>query len=801
MRDLRLALRLFARSPGFAAVAILTLALGMGANTAFFSVLYGVVFAEPPYSDAARLVSIRHVRTDAAVADGRLSRAEIRDLRERTRAFSGIAGADLGRMTLTATGAGEGMAERVKASNVTPNMFAVLGVVPVRGRVLVETDLQGPPAAVISAALWQSHFGGANDVLSRTVRLNGVEYSIVGVAPGEFAYPEPEIAAWMPLNLTRDATDRDNRYLFTVARLGPGIGAAEAARDLERVAAGLRQDLPGVYREPTWSLGLVSLRESLFGHMRLSLGVLQGAAALVLLVACVNVSIMSLLRAAGRRRELAIRFAIGASRAHVARQLLTEAAVMCTLGALGGLALARAAVTALKAFAPAGIPRLEEIALSVPVTIFVASVLVIVTLVVGLAPIAISTRFHGVEGGLPTTRASDGLATTRLRDSLTIMEIALAAALVICAGLTLRSLHKLLRVDVGFATTHLVSFKTNLTERAYPDQARVERFYEALSTRLLALPGARSVGGVSYLPLSGEGQFLTAAPAGSPGEANTSIAWGVVRGRYFETMSIGLLHGRLFEASDSATSPPVAIVDATLARRWFASEADAVGQRIRIGAAPDSPVRTIVGVVRAVSHIGPGRTSPPTAYAPQSQVYQRGMYTVVQANVPPETLMRASRAALASLDPEIPMYFAASVETRYDDAIALPRFTTGLVSAFSTLALVLAGVGIFGVTAYSVTQRTREFGIRVALGAQRHHVGALVVGRVAALALPGIAIGSVLGFAGGSLMSSLLFEVAPADPATFVAALVMIAVTSLVAAVAPLYQAVRISPAVALRAE
>jgi predicted permease len=741
------------------------------------------------------------VRTDTTVADGRLSRAEVRDLRERTRAFSGIAATDLGRMTLTATAAGEGMAERVKASNVTPNMFSVLGVVPVRGRVLLDIDLKGPPTAVISAALWQSHFGGADDVLSRTVRLNGVEYSIVGVMPVDVAYPEPEIAAWLPLSLTRDAADRDDRYLFTVARLGPGISAAEAARDLQRVADGLRQDLPGVYREPTWSFGLVSLRESLFGHMRLSLGVLQGAAAFVLLVACVNVSIMSLLRAAGRRRELAIRFAIGASRAHVARQLLTEAAVLCTLGALGGLALARAAVIALKAFAPAGIPRLDEVALNVPVTIFMASVLIIVTLIVGVAPIAISTRFRGVEGGLPSARVSDGLATTRLRDALTIMEIALAAALVICAGLTLRSLHKLLSVDVGFATTHLLSFKTNLTERAYPDQARVERFYDALSARLLALPGARSVGGVSYLPLSGEGQFLAAAPAGSPDTENTNIGWGIVRGRYFETMSIGLLHGRLFEASDSATSLSVAIVDATLARRWFASEAAAVGQRIRIGPAPDSPVRTIVGVVRAVSHAGPGRTSPPIAYAPQSQVYQRGMYTVIQASTPPEALLRAARAALASVDPTIPMYFTAPVETRYDDAVALPRFTAGLVSAFSTLALVLAGVGIFGVTAYSVTQRTREFGIRVALGAERRHVGALVVGRLSALALVGIAIGSALGFGGGSLMSSLLFEVAPADPAAFVAALVMIALTSLVAAMAPLYQAVRISPAVALRAE
>jgi putative ABC transport system permease protein len=589
--------------------------------------------------------------------------------------------------------------------------------------------------------------------------------------------------------------------LFTVARLLPGVGSAAAAGDLQRVAGDLRRDLPDVYREPTWTLGLVSLRESLFGHMRLSLGVLQGAAAFVLLIACVNVSIMSLLRAAGRRRELAIRFAIGAGRSHVVRQLLTEAAVLCTLGALGGLVLARGAVAALKAFAPTGIPRLEEVGLSRPVTISMAAVLFAMTLIVGLAPAVLSTRDGVAAGGALTGRASDGRATTRLRDGLTIIEIALAAALVICAGLTLRSLHRLLSVDMGFTTTQVVSFKTNLTERAYPDASAVERFYGALNAKLEALPGVRRVGGVSYLPLSGEGQFVTAVPDGSPDAANMTVGWDVVRGRYFETMGITLLHGRLFDASDRSTTSPVAIVDAALARHWFANEAAAIGQRLRIGVGAREPARTIVGVVRAVSHTGPGRTTPPMAYAPQTQVYQRGMYTVIETSTRPDALLRAARAALASVDPAIPMYFAASVERRYDDAVALPRFIAGLVSAFSTLALVLAGVGIFGVTAYGVSQRMREFGIRVALGAQRGHVSAIVLGRVVVLAALGIASGSALGFGLGSAMSSLLYEVAPADPASFSAALVAIGLTALVATIAPLCQAVRVSPAVILKAE
>jgi putative ABC transport system permease protein len=808
MRDLRFAVRLLTRSPGFAFIAILTLALGMGANTAFFSVLYGVVLAEPPYPDAARLVSIRHVRADTSVPDSRLSRAEVRDVRERARAFEGVAAAALGRATLTATGEGEGLAERVKVSEVTPNLFNVLGIRPIRGRTFLDTDgiaagaeTGGAQVAVISAGLWQSHFGGAADVLSRTIRLNGIAYAIVGVMPDHFAYPEADMAVWMPLDLTpRAASDRGNRYLFTVARLGAGIDATAASRDLARVATGLRHDIPDAYREPAWSLGLVSLRESQFGHMRLSLGVLQGAAALVLLIACVNVSIMSLLRAVGRRRELAIRFALGAGRSHVARQLLAEAAVLCGLGTLAGLAIASVAVSAVKAYAPADIPRLQEIALSLPAALFSAAVLVVITLIVGLTPIAV-TRFRGI-GGMPTSRVSDGRATTRLRDGLTVVEIALAAALVICAGLTLRSLHQLLTIDLGFATTHVVSFKTNLAAGAYPDAERVARFYDDLHARLQALPGARRVGAVSYLPLSGEGMSMAAAPfGGSSDAASLRVGWEIVRGRYFEAMGIGLLHGRLFDATDRATSVPVAIVDAGLARRWFGRETDAIGKRVRIAGGKDAQIHTIVGVVRDVSHTGPGKITLPTVYAPQSQVYQRGMYSVIETSTAPDAVLRAARAALASVDPSVPMYFAASVETRYDDALALPRFTAGLVSAFSTLALVLAGVGIFGVTAYAVSQRTREFGIRLALGAQRTHVGAIVLRRVGTLAVSGIAIGSALGFGLGTLMSGLLFGVSPDDPATFWAALATIGLTALAATVAPLYQAVRVNPAVILKAE
>lgn len=805
MLDLRYALRQLARAPGFAAVALLTLTLGMGANTAFFSVLYGVVLRQPPYPGAERLVSLHNVRAGEPGNGGRLSRAEFRDYQERQRAFEGVAASDLGRSTLTSTVSGEVLAERVKVSRVTPNLFPILGVTPARGRGIAAGDEHGGPVAVVSDGLWRSQFGSAADILGRTIRLNGVEHAIVGVMPSGFAYPEEDMGAWLPMDLsTRDASDRTDHYLAVVGRRAPGVSGDAARLDLERVARDLQRDAAGAYpADARWSIGFESLRERHFGRLLLPLGLLMAAASSVLLIACVNVAIMSLLRALARRREISIRVAIGASRRDVIRQLLTEAAVLCFLGAIGGLLLARVELAMLKAFAPGDIPRLHEVAINLPSAVFTIAALVVVTLLVGLAPALVALRMNVFEGLISAGRSSDGRTTTRLRDTLTVVEIALAASLLVSAGLTLRSLNALLQVDLGFATEHRFTFKTNLTEQAYPDAGRVERFYEQLTTRLEALPGTLSTGAVSYLPLSGEGQAVDAAPAAHGGADAPAIAvgWGIVRGRYFETMGVALLQGRLFSTDDRPSSPLVAIVDDVLARRLWTDEAAAIGQQIRFGEGAQAETRTVVGVVHRVSHVGPGRESLPMAYAPQLQVYQRGMYTVIRTTSEPQTLLSAARAALASVDASVPMYFAETVDARYDDAVALPRFTAGLVSGFSTLALVLAGVGIFGVTAYAVGQRTREFGIRFALGAQRAHVGALVLRRVGLLAAIGIAIGVALGVGLGSLMSGILFGVEVTDPLTMVAVMSGIGVTVLMASAAPLRKAVRVNPAETLRAE
>jgi predicted permease len=803
MRELRYAIRQLVRSPGYTVVAVLTLALGMGATLAFFSALYGVVLRPPDYPDAGRLVSLINARAET-VGDGeRFSRAEIVDVATRQRAFTAIGAAAIGRRTLNGATDGDGFAERVKVSDATPELFTVLGVPAALGRTFTAADLGGQQA-VIGDTLWRSRYGASRDVIGRTLRLNGQPFTIIGVMPAGFAFPEPEMAAWVPLDLRpRDASDRGDRYLFTVARLAAGGTLDQARDDLARVSRELRQAQPADYPASNWTLDAESLRARQFGRLQLPLAVLLAAAGSVLLIACVNVAIMALLRAVARRRELSIRLAVGASRAAIARQLLTEAAVVAVLGGVAGTAVASAGIAALVAYAPANVPRLDSIALDLPAALFTLAMLAIVTLVVGSAPALVAMTLRGSEGVLGSNRVSDSRTTGRVRDGLTIVEVALAAALVIAAGLTLRSLQGLLQDEVGFQTSHRVSFKTNLTAQAYPDAPRVAQFYDALLTRLAAVPGVRRLGAISYMPMSGEGNVGEATPEtplGTPVRTPV-VRLGVVRGQYFETMGIALRRGRLFTASDSANAPLVAVVDDALARRWWQSEDAAIGQRVRIGTGANAAVRTIVGVVERVSHNGPGDTPLPTLYGPQAQIYQRGMYTVIETSAPPAAVFAAARDALAAVDPAVPLYFAETSDRRYDDVVALPRFVAGLVGGFSTLALVLAGVGIFGVTGYAVSQRAREFGIRLALGAQRASIGRLVLRRVAALVGVGLVAGSGLALALGSVIGGLLFQVQPDDPATFAIAAVALAATALVAVVAPVRSAVRVDPAITLKAE
>ena len=438
--------------------------------------------------------------------------------------------------------------------------------------------------------------------------------------------------------------------------------------------------------------------------------------------------------------------------------------------------------------------------------VFTAGVLVLVTLFVGLFPAVAALKVRVSDGIIQAGRSTENRAAARLRDSLTLVEIAVAVMLLVCAGLTLRSLHRLMNVDLGFATTRLFSFKTNLTEPEYPDADRANRFYEQLTARLEALPGVTSVGAVSYLPLSGESQSVaaalpTAGAASGSGESTYQLGWRIVRDAYFETMGLKLVRGRGFSAADDMGGLSVAVIDEDLAKRFFPTVDAAIGQQIRFSGSAASETRTVVGVVRRVNHTGPGRESLPDAYIPQTQYYQRGMYTIVRTENSPANLATLVRSSLAEVDSAVPMYFVATMDQRYDELLALPRFTAGLITAFSMLALILAAVGIFGVTAYGVAQRAREFGIRFALGAQRSHVTGLVLKRAGLLAAAGVVIGGAGARGLGQLMASSLFGVTPDDVPTFVVATLTIALTTVLACLWPVRRAVHVDPSEALRAE
>jgi putative ABC transport system permease protein len=801
---LKQAVRSLSKSPGFLAVAVLTLALGMGANTTFFSVLYGVVLRSLPYPDAHELMEIRNGGA-AASNDGRISLAELRDYRERQRSFAGFGAYVIGRATLNL----DDGAERVVRTRITANLMPLLGVKPAIGRGFNESEERAGNdlVVVLSHAFWQTHLRGAPDIVGQTVRLDGKSHIVVGIMPAGFSFADPNTAIWQPVDsASRGNQDRANRSLSVVGRRSSGVSPAQAAADLQRVARQLRMENAASYPgESRWKLGLVPLRDAQFGRMFAPLAALTAAAAAVLLIAGVNVAIMFLLRAAVRRREIAIRLSLGAGRRHIVQQLLAESIVVCALGCAGGALVAVFGLQLLKAFPPVEIPRLQEVAINGPIAAFMIGVLLFVTIFVGLAPAFAVLKNRVVEGMTQSTRVTESRSAVRLRDALTVVEIALAVMLLVCGGLAVRSLRGLLRDDVGFTTQQLLTFKTNLTEDRYPDRARANRFYEQLTAKLEALPGVASVAAVSYLPLSGESQFrgaLPVAPNSAPGNPQPlPVAWRVVRGPYFSAMGSTLRAGRLFNETDRAEAPLVTVIDDELARRVWASEGAAIGQRLRYTDGTNSEIRTVVGVIHHLKHAGPGSVSLPEAYVPHEQYYQRGMYTVVKTTGAASGVTPLIRARLAEVDPAIPMYFVETMERRYATALAFPRFTAGLVTAFSTLALLLAGVGIFGVTAYSVAQRQREFGIRFALGSPRAHVARLVLGRVARLGLIGGVIGALGALWAGEMMRSLLVGIEPADLPSLAIAVAAIGLTALAASLAPVIRAMRVDPMEVLRAE
>jgi putative ABC transport system permease protein len=797
-QDLRYALRQLTRSPGFTAVAVLTLGLGIGANTAIFSVVNVVLLRPLPYPEPSRLVSVAERRPNGAT--NVVSYPNFLDWLK-DGAMESLA---LGRTLSFNVGGAEGP-ERVAGALVSADYFTVLGLTPTAGRYFLEgEDTPGKDrVAVIGHGLWQRHFGGDPGVLGRKVTVDGQALTIVGVAPAGFEYPE-ETELWTPIS--RDEPDlleaRGLHAYEVIGRLRAGQTIEAATSRLQALAARLAIEYPASNRR--WGVGVTPLQESLVRGLRPTLLLLMGAVAFVLLIASANVAGMMLARGASRRRELAIRATLGAGRRQLVRQLLTETALLTLLGGVLGVGLAVWGVDALLSLAPEGLHPTDAAVMDGTVLAFTFGVAALTSVVFGLLPAVQTAKRSGEVSLQESGRTTGGVDRQRTRRLLVAGEVALALLLLVGAGLMIQSFRRLLAVNPGFRTASVVSARLSLP-RVGRDTAEVIGFYHELVERARALPGVNAAAAVSYLPLSREGARYSFSVEGQPfpePQQRPSSSFNVVTPGYFGALDIPLLQGRDFNAQDDWDAPAVVVVNRTLASRFWPGESP-VGKRLSFDDEPDQPSdwMTVIGVAGDVRHMSLVDEIMPQIYAPEAQVGLEEMALLVRTPVDPATVGPAIRGLVSSLDPEVPVADVHQLTQIRDASISTERFRTLLLGAFGMLALGLAIIGVYGVISYGVLQRTREIGIRVALGAQRGEILRLVIGEGLVTVAGGIVAGLMAGAALSRLLVTLLYHVKPWDPATFASIAVVIAGVALGACILPARRALRVDPATTLRTE
>ncbi|HEY7505021.1 MAG TPA: ABC transporter permease [Gemmatimonadales bacterium] len=797
-QDLRYAVRQLFRSPGFTAVAVLTLSLGIGANTAIFSVVNAVLLRPLPYPEPSSLVKVEERRPNGA--PNTVSYPNFLDWRT-----DGALGSIALYRPLAFNVGGADRPERVAGALVSADYFRVLGLTPTAGRYFLEgEDAPGRDGvAVISHGLWQRRFGGAPSALGRTLMVDGRALTVVGVAPPGFRYPEDtELWTLVSQDEPELLETRGLHAYLVIGRLGAGGTLEHVSARLQAVAARLAAEYPASNRG--WGVAVVPLHESLVHDLRPTLLVLLGAVGFVLLIASANVAGMMLARGAARRRELAIRAALGAGRWQLVRQLFTETALLTVLGGMLGVGLAVWGVDALLSLAPEGLRPTEAPVMDGTVLAFTFGIAALTSMVFGLLP-ALQTARRGNEASLQETgRTTAGVDRQRTRRLLVAGEVALALLLLVGAGLMVQSFRRLLAVDPGFRTASVVSARLALP-RTGRDTAEVIGFYRDLVDRARALPGVSEAAAVSYLPLSREGARYSFSVEGQPfaePQQRPSSSFNVVTPGYFSALDIPLLQGRDFTEQDGWDSPYVAVVNQTLARRFWPNQS-AVGKRLTFDDEPDEPGDwlTVIGVVGDSRHLTLVDDVMPQIYAPEAQVGLEEMALLVRTPLDPQTVAPAIRELVASLDPEVPVSEIYQLTRLRDESISTDRFRTLLLGGFGALALGLAIIGVYGVISYGVVQRTREIGIRVALGARRAEILRLVIGEGLLTVAGGIAAGLVAGAALSRLLVTLLFQVKPWDPATFASIAVVIAGVALGACVLPARRALRVDPASTLRAE
>jgi putative ABC transport system permease protein len=807
IQDLRYGLRQLRRNPGFIAVAVITLALGIGANTAIFSVVYAVLLKSLPYPDPDQLVNLFETNPQKGIASAALTYPDFEELRRHSGVFSALAGYQAHDLVLT--GAGE--PADVPTMDVTPELFSVLGVKPIAGRSFLPKDNSrgAAPVVVMSENLWRSRFGANPNLIGQSINLDKRAFTVIGIMPATFRFSLRAASedVWIPL--VQDPffsglmTKPGVRGLRAIGRLKPGFSMKQAQAAMDAMGARLARKFPA--QDSGFAIRLETEQNDIVGNAGAALLVLQGAAGLILLIACANIANLLLSRATSRAREIAVRIALGAGRARIVRQLLIESALLGLLGGIAGILLAYRGVQGLRSVLPASLPRAQGIHVDGWVLLFAFVLSAVATVIFGLAP-----AFFAADSSLQTSlkesagRSGEGGGRRRLRNLLATAEIALAMVLLVAAGLLMRSFAALTAVNPGFVAQHLVTAQISLPQYQYSKPAQWTAFSNELLARIQAQPGLRDSAVSVPLPIVYGPLTLPFKIVGSPplphGTSRTAD-YMAVSPRYFHVMEIPLLRGRFFSRQDSLMAPRVAIISQALARRYFPNQ-DPLGKQIVFGLPPSSiGTREIVGVVGDVCADALNKDPGPMMYAPYAQAPMWGAVVVVRSSLDTSTIAAAIRHVTHQIDKDLPVTEIESLPEALHAAVAPARFRTLLLGLFGAIALVLAAVGIFGVMSYSVSRRTHEIGIRIALGAQKGDVLALVVGQGMKVALAGVGIGIAGALALTRLLSSLLYGVKPTDPLTFVAVSLILLGVALLACYIPARRATKVDPMVALRYE
>ncbi|HKV38074.1 MAG TPA: ABC transporter permease [Blastocatellia bacterium] len=795
-QDLSYSLRMLIRNPVFTAVAVLTLGLGIGGNTAIFSVVNSVLLRPLPYTDPARLMVLHETKLPQ-FPEFSVSPGNFLDWQKQADGFEQLAACGNGPSVLS----GEGEPERVEGVRATYNLFQTLGIKPLLGRDFrPDEDQPGHDGVVIiSNALWHRRFSGGADAVGRHVTLSNQSYTIIGVMPPNFKFPE-ETDLWVPMAFNAHETaSHGAHYISCIGRLKPSTSLKQARIQLDTIAERLDHQYPE--SNGGWRVKIVPMLEAFVGDIRPILLVLLGAVGLVLLIACANVANLLLARVAAREKELGVRAALGAGRWRLIRQLLTESVVLAFIGGVIGMLLAIAGTRVLLSFAPADLPRVKEIAVDARALGFTFLITMLTAVIFGIVPALQSSKPDLNESLKDSSRGSTGGRHQRVRSALVVIEVAMALVLLVGAGLLIKSFRRLTQVSPGFNPSHALAVTVQIPHTKYPQPQQQSDFFTQLLQKVAMLPGVQSAGAGNVIPFTDDyvlGFNIEGRPPNPPGEDVSTNYYAISPG-YFRAMGIPLIKGRLFDEHDTKDSPHVALINQEMAKRFFPNE-NPIGKRINVTNGPET-FREIVGIVGDVKQYGLDQATPVETYEPYVQKPFSFMTVVVRTSIDPSGLADPVRRAVLSIDPDQAVSMSKTLDQIVSESVSKQRFSTLLLSIFAAIALILAAVGIYGVLAYSVAQRTHEIGIRMALGASVFEVQRLVVGNGIILALIGVAIGEAGAIAVTRVMSSFLFNVSATDPATFVIISAVLTGVALVASYVPSRRATRVDPMIALRYE